>query len=135
MNGPYAMYRRGRVLIGVLLAVVLASVIGVAAYNAGVSHGLAVQVPAAAPGVYPYPHYWHPWGFGFFFPLLFGFLLLRLVFWGGHRRWYGRGYYGGGYYGRGCYGGGYGDVPAAFDEWHRRAHQHGPEDPPPASSV
>ena len=135
MNGPYAMYRRGRVLIGVLLAVLLACVIGVAAYNAGVSHGLAVQVPAAAPGVYPYPHYWHPWGFGFFFPLLFGFLLLRLVFWGGHRRWYGRGYYGGGYYGRGCYGGGYGDVPAAFDEWHRRAHQHGPEDPPPASSV
>ena len=132
MNGPYATYRRGRVLVGVLLAVLLAGVIGVAAYNAGVSHGLAVQVPAAA-GAYPYPHYWHPWGF--FFPILFGFLLLRLVFWGGHRRWYGRGYHGGGYYGRGCYGGGYGDVPPAFDEWHRRAHQHGPEDHPPASSV
>ena len=135
MNGPHAMYRRGRVLIGVLLAVLLAGVIGVAAYNAGVSHGLTLQVPAAAPGAHPYPHYWRPWGFGFFFPLLFGFLLLRLLFWGGRRRWYGRGYYGGGYYGRGCYGGGYGDVPPAFDEWHRRAHQRGPEDPPAASSV
>jgi len=128
MNGPYAMYRRGRVLIGVLLAVLLASVIGVAAYNAGVSHGLAVQVPAAAPGVYPYPHYWHPWGFGFFFPLLFAFLALRLVFGGafGHRRWHG----GRGYYGARPY-----DVPPAFDEWHRRAHQRGSEDHPPATSV
>ena len=121
MNGPYATYRRGRVLIGVLLAVLLAGVIGVAAYTAGVSHGLALQ------------GHWHPWGFGFFFPLLFGFLLLRLLFWGGPRRW--RGYYGGGYYGRGCYGGGYGDVPPGFDEWHRRAHQRGPEDHPAASSV
>ena len=135
MNGPYGTYRRGRMLIGVLLAVMLAGVIGVAAYNAGVSHGLALQVTAAAPGAYPYPHYGRPWGFGIFFPLLFGFLLLRLVFWGGHRRWYRGGYYGGGYYGRGCYGGGYGDVPPAFDEWHRRAHRRGPEDPSPASSV
>jgi len=132
MNGPYATYRRGRVLIGAVLAVLLAGVIGMAAYNAGVSHGVALQVPTAVPGTYPYPHYEHPWGFGLFFPLLFGFLLLRLLFWGGHRRW--RGYYGG-HYGRGCDGGGYGDVPPVFDEWHRRAHQRAPEDHPPASSV
>ena len=128
MNGPYTTYRRGRGLIRVLLAVLVASVIGVFAYNAGVSHGLAQQISAASPGSYPYPYWPRPWGFGFgfFFPLLFGFLLLRLVFWGGHRRGHG---------GRGYYGAGPCDVPPAFDEWHRRAHQRGSEDHPAATSV
>jgi hypothetical protein len=100
-------------LAGVLAAVLFAAIVGVVAFNAGVSHGLAVSVPVAgaAPGAFP-PFYWyHPWGFGFF-PLgfvLFWFLLFRLVFWGGfhRRRWY-----------RGPY-----DVPPSFDEWHRRAHE------------
>ena len=124
MNGGYRTYRRGRVLIG-LLAALAAVVIGVVAYNAGVSHGLAQQIAVSATGAYPYPYGWpRPWGFGFgfFFPLLLGFLLLRLVFWGGygHRRWHrGRGYYGAGP----C------DVPPGFDEWHRRAHERGPQDP------
>ena len=130
MNGSYMSYRRGRGLIRILLAVLVASVIGVFAYNAGVSHGLAQQISAANPGSYPYPYWPRPWGFGFgfFFPLLFAFLALRLVFWGafGHRRWHG----GRGYYGAGPY-----DVPPAFDEWHRRAHQRGSEDHPPATSV
>jgi hypothetical protein len=129
MNGPYTTYRRGRVLIGVLAAVLVAGMIGVAAYDAGVSHGLAQQIAASGTGAYPYPYVWpRPWGFGFgfFFPLLFGFLLLRLVFWGGHRRWHG----GRGYYGAGPY-----DVPPAFDEWHRRAHERGPADHPAATSV
>jgi len=117
MNGGYQTYRRGRVLIVVLAAALLAVVTGVAAYNAGVSHGLAQR--------YAWPH---PWGFGLFFPLLLGFLLLRLIFWGGygHRRWH-RGY--------GCYGTGPYDVPPGFDEWHRRAHERGPDDPPAATSV
>ena len=129
MNGGHQRYRRGRVLAGLLAAALLAVVIGVAAYSAGVSHGLAQQIAVSAPGAYPYPYAWpHPWGFGLFFPLLFGFLLLRLLFWGGygHRRWH-RGY--------GCYGTGRYDVPPAFDEWHRRAHQHRPDDPPAATSV
>jgi hypothetical protein len=132
MNGPYATYRRGRALIGVLLAVLVVSAIGLFAYHAGMSQGLALQVPAPGPGAYPYPYFWRPWGFGFgfFFPLLLGFLLLRLVFWGGGRRWHG----GRGYHGGYC-GGGYGEVPPAFDEWHRRAHRRGAEDPPAATSV
>ncbi|PYQ45685.1 MAG: hypothetical protein DMF77_03455 [Acidobacteria bacterium] len=122
MNGGYQTHR-GRLLIGVLAAALLAVVIGVAAYNAGVSHGLAQQIAVSVPGAYPYP--WpRPWGFGFgfFFPLLFGFLLLRLLFWGGygHRRCR----RGPGFYGAGPY-----DVPPGFDEWHRRAHERGPQDP------
>ena len=123
MNGGYQTHR-GRLLIGVLVAALLAVVIGVAAYNAGVSHGLAQQIAVSAPGAYPYPYPWpRPWGFGFgfFFPLLFGFLLLRLLFWGGygHRRCR----RGPGFYGAGPY-----DVPPGFDEWHRRAHERGPQD-------
>jgi hypothetical protein len=128
MNGGYRTYRRGRVLACVLAAALLAVVIGVAAYDAGVSHGLAQQIAVSAPGAHPYPYAWpRPWGFGLFFPLLFGFLLLRLLFWGGfgHRRWHrGCGYYNGPY-----------DVPPGFDEWHRRAHRQGPDDPPAATSV
>jgi hypothetical protein len=92
-----------RVFIGVLGSLAIA----VIAYNMGVSHGLAIGVPAAG-GQY------HPWGFGFFpfAPFLFiffWFFLLRGLFWGGfhRRRWYYPGPY---------------DVPLSFDEWHRRAH-------------
>ena len=131
-------FRVGALLAATLLAVV----VGVASYNAGVSHGLAVAAPAAAaaaqgqapapgvPGVPYYPYYygWHrPWGFGFF---PFGFLMIffwialfRLAFgWGWRRR-----YYGGGPY-CGSYGG-----PAGFDEWHRRAHEQMAGQPPAQS--
>ena len=100
----------------VVAGVVLAVVVGVVSFNAGVSHGLAVAAPAlgGAPGTVP-PYYWHrPWGFGFgFFPfafVLFWFLLFRFAFWGGYRRghWRHRGPY---------------DVPPSFDDWHRRAHE------------
>jgi hypothetical protein len=106
------------VVVGLLVAIG----VGVMAYNAGVAHGLAQSGPPAA-AAYPY-HWGHPWGlgFGFFFPVLFGFLLLRLIFWGGfgYRRWH-RHY---GWYGAGPY-----DVPPAFEEWHRRAHEGGRHDP------
>jgi len=127
------MHRRFRW--GVLVAAaLLALVVGITSYNAGVSRGLAIapsiaalaqgQAPVAgAPGM-PLPYYygygWYrPWGWGFhifpfgLFGLLFVFLLFRLAFggWGWRRRWY----YGG------PYGGPHG-VPMAFDEWHRRAH-------------
>ena len=112
----------------VALAVVAAIAIGATAYQAGVSHGIAMQPPVAnapaAPGGAqavpppPYPYYpyryYGPWRFGFFGPLLTILLfvfLFRMLFWGfwGWRRRYwhfdpelGR---------------------ARFDEWHRRAHE------------
>ena len=112
-----------------LLVGIVAVVVGVAAYNLGMSNGLArsaqlVAAPAVQPGiapgapgapvfVYPYPYGWYrPWGFGFgfLFPLLFfgfWFLVVRTLFWRGrwHRGWHER------------------SVPPSFDEWHRRAHE------------
>ena len=106
-----------------VLALVLVSIaVGTIAYNAGVSHGLAVSAPAAgavqgtAPGA-PGPAYYYyarrPWGFGFFplgLLLLFWFLFARVLLWGGgwRRRWHYPGPY---------------DTPPSFDEWHRRAHE------------
>ena len=102
--------------VAVLTAVLFAVLVGVAAYNAGVSHGLAVAAPAAerAPGAVTPFYGYRPWGFGFgFFPLgfvLFWLLVLRVGFWGGCRRRYG-------YYRWRDEG------PSSFDEWHRRAHE------------
>lgn len=109
---------------GVLvLALLLALGVGVGAYNYGFSQGVANSPQVAAAihdgGPAAYPYLWHhgPFGYGFFpffpfFGILFFFLLLRLVFWGGpwgrHRGWYGPD-----------------RVPPMFDEWHRRAHEQG----------
>lgn len=93
-----------------VVAVVLAAIVGVMAYNAGLAHGIAqsgkIAVPPAGP--YPYPYYgWHPWGGGFFFgPILFFlffFLLIRGLFWGAWHRGGCRGHY--------------------LNEWHRHAHE------------
>jgi hypothetical protein len=99
--------RRWAPLVVLALVLLVATVVGGVAYNAGVSHGLAIgaqtvnveqggraavpaPVPAPAP-VYGYPGYyygWHPWGFGFGFGflapvffILFWFFVLRLLFW------------------------------------------------------
>jgi hypothetical protein len=123
---------------GVFAAALIFSVfVGVLAYNAGMSHGLAQSAVAAGgaapypyPYAYPYAYGWHrPWGFGFGFPLLFfafWFLFFRRVWWGGpwRRHPYWRGPYGPSGY----------DVqpppPSAFDEWHRQAHERMKETPP-----
>jgi hypothetical protein len=100
-----------------LFALFFAAIVGYWAYNMGLAHGIAEQLPPAAAGVPPWPYYYHrPWGFGPLFPLLFlGFWLfvLRFAVRGGRRRggW-------GGYHGDGTH-----DVPPMFEEWHRRAHQ------------
>lgn len=104
---------RWTVLVGALL---LAVAVGVAAWQAGVAHGIEqsgkIVVPQSGgpyPYPYPYPYYgWHrPWGSGFlfvpFFFILFWFFVVRGLFW---RR---AGYGGCGPRGR-------------FDEWHRQAH-------------
>ena len=97
---------------GVFAAVLVAIVVGTIAYNAGVSHGLAIGAPAAGAAQDAARYWYRPWGFGFF---PFGFLLVwllfaRLMFWGGgcRRRWYYPGPY---------------DAPPSFDDWHRRAHE------------
>jgi hypothetical protein len=106
--------------IAVVGALLLAAMVGFAAYQAGVERGIEqsgkiVAPPAGAnpyPYPYPYPYYgWHrPWGFGFFFfPFFFLFWILvaRSLFWR-RRAWYGDGGCGPRHY---------------FDEWHRQAHE------------
>jgi len=100
-----------------LMAVVLATVVGVLSYNAGVSHALMIAPAAGAPPAAAVPYvYYRPWGFGLGFgPLLFFaawflfFAVLRTLMWGGMAR-------------RCRYGPGWRGTPDAFDEWHRRAH-------------
>jgi hypothetical protein len=124
MNG----LSRGNRWVIVLFVAFVAVVVGVTAYNAGVSRGLAMNAVAAAgsQGAAPlmvYPYGWYrPWGFGFGFfgPFLFfalWFLLLRGLFWGRWRR-------------RWTYDG----VPARFEEWHRRAHEQMNAGSPPAKA-
>ena len=95
----------------VLIAVAFAVGIGVVGYQAGVAHGLALQVPEGTAPNMVAPYGWYrPWGFGLFGPfffILFWFVLLRTLVWGGRRRWY--------YHYRD-------EVPGRFEEWHRRAH-------------
>ena len=110
----------------VVLAGVFAAIVGVAAYNLGVSHGLAQNWQPTAGGVPPWA--WHrPWGFGFgLFPLffiLFWFFIARALFWGGPWR---RGLY----RHRGWYHDRVDDAPMMFDEWHRRAHEMDRRVPP-----
>jgi hypothetical protein len=129
----------------VAVAIVAAIAIGATAYQVGVSHGIALQpLPTSAPGASgapgaaqvvsppaPYPyyayHYYGPWRFGFFGPLLtivlFVFLFRMLAWWGfggwGWRRHYWP------------YDPELG--PSRFDEWHRRAHERMREGGPTAS--
>src|SRR5712691_13012236 len=86
--------------IGIILTLVIAAIVGVGAYQLGVSQGLAATGTAVAPAAY----YYHPFffgGFGFLFPLLFIFLIFALVRgafsrgrgWGHGGGWGGPGYY------------------------------------------
>jgi len=108
-------------------ALLLALVVGLTAWQAGVAHGIeqsgkivvAPSGPNPGPYPYPYPYYgWHrPWGFGFgflFIPLFFAFwfFVVRGLFW--RRAGYG--------YGGGC------GPRGRFDEWHRQAHERGPRE-------
>jgi hypothetical protein len=68
-------------------AVLLAGLVGVMAYNAGIDRGIeqSGKLPAAAA---PYPYYWHHHGYGGFFllPLLFVAAMV-VVFRGRHRHY------------------------------------------------
>jgi len=111
-------YSRWAAIVGALL---LAAVVGVMAWNAGVTHGIeqsgkiVVAAPGAVPGPYPYPYPYYGWhrpGGFFFGPLLFlfvFFLILRGIFW--RAAWH-----------RGACGAG-GGWSGRLDEWHRQAHE------------
>jgi hypothetical protein len=105
-----------------LFGLVLATIVGIWAYNVGWSHGLAQQLPPPPAGVNPWAYY-RPWGFGPFFPLLFlvfWFFVVRFLFFRGgpwRRGW-------GGYYDGRPHG-----VPPMFEEWHKRAHERDRQPP------
>ena len=133
MHGDSGMRRWALALFAILAAVA----IGTVTYQAGVSHGLALQPPVAvappaagAPPVAqaPYPYYpyrYRPWGFGFG-PLLFLFfwifIIRGLFFWGGwgwRRRWYRDPDY----------------WSQRFDDMHRRAHDRMRDAPTPPTTL
>jgi hypothetical protein len=118
--------RRGYGVVLAIVLVLVAVLIGVGAYNAGVNHGLA---QAGEPG--EVVRYWGRGpGWGFFpfglllFPLVFLgiFALFRFAFWGGrwgdhpHPHPMGPGGWGG---------------REAFEEWHRREHERPQAGPDP----
>jgi len=114
----------GLILLGALIG------IGVVIYNAGLAQGVATSGQLTGPegqtltNPYYYAPFYRPWGFwpfGFFFPLLFVFLIflaVRGLFFRGWRRhdyWRGRGW---GEAGRR-------DIPPMVEEWHRKMHEAG----------
>ena len=131
----------GRTIARLLLAIILiggALTLGIGAYNAGVTAGLAQTgqvVVANGPYLAPagaYVGYGWGWGhgfgfFGFLGGLLFLFLLIGLIraAFGGPRRGWGPGY--GSRHGWG-YGGWEGRAREAHDAWHRE-HPDRPDSP------
>ena len=106
--------RRGFIWLWGLGTLLIAGLVGAAAYAAGVAtHVTNAVAPNGAP--YPYPYYYGPhffFPFGFIFPLLFILFILWLVF--RPRRWW----YGGG----GPYGPGRSHIEDRLEEWHKKAH-------------
>ena len=114
--------------IGIIVTLVIAAIVGVFAYQLGVSQGLATTGTAVAPALYYHPFFFG--GFGLLFPLLFLFLIFALIrgaFWG----WGGR-HHGGGW------GGGYYQSPRErLEALHKELHGEKPTDtgttsPPPS---
>ena len=124
------------VLLGALVG------IGVFAYNAGLSQGMAVnlQAPAGGSGTVPLPYPYYafrhssPFGgfggfgcFGMLIPLFLLFLVFgafRGLFWHSPRRWH---RLHSGPWGMPPCGDPGTDVPPMAAEWHRRMHEQKPE--------
>jgi hypothetical protein len=117
--------RRGFSLLWVVLTLVIAAVVGVLSYQAGVSTHLPEG--AALPPYYYEPHFAGFGLFGVLFLVFIFFLLLRVFSFGrwggGHGGWKHRGYGSGG------------GVPPAIEErmqeWHQKAHGEQPASTPP----
>lgn len=107
------------------LFVIAVIVVGLVAYQIGVSQAVVTTLPAGAAPVayYPYPH----WGFGFgflglLFPLLFFFLIIAAM---------GAAFRGA----RGGYGGrGWGDGRSRIEQLHRELHGEKPSGDRPTST-
>jgi hypothetical protein len=125
--------RRGFGFLGLVLTTLLLVIVGVVAYQAGWSAGVATHVSAGTTA--PVPYYYDGPGFfgfglfGFLFFLFLLFVIFRIAAFG--RGWGYRGGWGKGMYGRGYGGGG---IPPAIDErmqeWHKRAHGEPAPAPP-----
>jgi hypothetical protein len=110
--------------IGVIVTLLIAAIVGVGAYQLGLSQGLASTGTAVAPAVYYHPYFFG--GFGFLFPLLFLFFIFFLIrgAFGGWGRHYGGGWGKAGYY----------QSPRErLEELHRELHGEKPKDPGTAS--
>jgi hypothetical protein len=146
-----------RAIAAILLIAVLAiggGLVATTAYQAGLSTAVTTAVADGGTVVAPLPAYgygygygWHPGGFGFGFfgflgTLLFLFLVIGLVravfFRGGPGRGWGPGGTGGPG-GPGGWGPGRGWWETrgreGFEDWHRRAHESGSSNEPPASNT
>lgn len=135
--------RYGRVLFGVVLALVVIGVlagVGLTAYNAGVIQGAVANGKFVAPtegntlpivpqyGFYQPFGFYRPFGFGFGFlrclvPLFFILLLLMLFRFAFRPRW-------GGHWMRPGWDPSRGDFPPAVKEWHRKLHEEEANVPP-----
>src|ERR1700693_4550674 len=118
--------RRGFSFLWVVLTGVIAAVVGVASYQAGVS----TQLPAGA-ALPPYyePHFYGFGLFGILFLVFIFFLLFRVLSFG---RWAGgRGGWGHGGWKQGGGGGVPSGIEERMQEWHKRAHGEQPATPPP----
>jgi hypothetical protein len=110
--------------IGIIVTLLIAAIVGVGAYQLGLSQGLASTGTAVAPAVYYHPYFFG--GFGFLFPLLFLFFIFFLIrgAFGGWGRHYGGGWGKAGYY----------QSPRErLEELHRELHGERPKDPGTAS--
>lgn len=119
-------------LIGFLLVALFMGVVGVVAFNAGVSSGAAEAAIAEGATVVYQPRGFSPFGaiFGFFFLLLiFGFVMKAFMW---RRMPVGPGGWGGRHGNHGSWD--HDDVPERFrpmlEGWHRRAHGDGSPDTP-----
>jgi hypothetical protein len=125
----------GRTFAAVLLVIVLgigAAALGVTAYNAGVTAGLAQNIAESggsvvvAPGypAGPYVGWGYGWGGGFGFLGFFGFLIFILIVFGLIRAAFGmgRGWGHRGYYGPGGPGRGW-DKRGGYDAWNDRVRE------------
>jgi hypothetical protein len=118
--------RRGFSFLWVVLTLVIAAVVGVVSYQAGV----ATQLPAGA-ALAPYYYQPHFYGFGLFGILFFLFLLFLLfrIAAFGRRGWGHGGWKHGGYSGTMPPG-----IEDRMQEWHKRAHGEPAASTPPPES-
>jgi len=110
--------RRGFSFLWVVLTGVIAAIVGVSSYQAGLSPHLP-DGAALTPSYCYEPHFFGCGLFGFLFLLFIFFLLFRILSFG---RWAG----GRGGWGHGGWKQGGGGVPPAIEErmqeWHKRSH-------------